>query len=776
MALKNIESSGATIREQTFLGPNAAEKKYVDFVVKEAGRVNTGVLHAPDAVTATRNIENIVDKASTALGGAFRTVADVETAVRTGDKKAIDTKNLIADELLLAMRDGEDTSGATPLHNALMTGNTTRIEAVLPTELKPWARDVRNRLIDNTDITSVLDTVSLIDDWTAVGQRVALLESAAVALNALKIKTPPVPTDQLLLARAAVKVLYDRDRAELVGGGGGGINYAEGMEELEKKTSISNFATLVDDLMEERTWEKHSLESELFYKNPSLVEVEGYDTPEGLKRWQSILRISVASGDFTIVKRGGAKPEEMMGAPEPGSPEKALERIHTNELGVLMSTEPAFREAARRVFGGIFKRDDGVFPGGKRRSEYTQDGRFFIKARRDGDINTSEYLASLKKIAEDLTHATDSSGNLICKDPNMAKIFVSMAGHLFNDASGAMDSADLDRLNNNRTPDPDRVLVHPLWKAIQKAGWKVNRATGAWEENDTKWNYPVLGEMGALVRNLVAVDRAKKSDEFSKKLLNGDWRYIPERTGASWTEMSEVTIQMSNGSKRTMSPAEFLLTVNETDLAPSHTDSSGRPDTVVFGRGDDDHLYGTYIRDWWPAIVLWGMAFKGKLPLKDARELPEFLSDWSSKMQDLRKIEVPGWKDRWVAAHPGRQPKDKDTVYLLDPWLRDPEAIIGGVLNVLNKSLLISETPLLPESAFHDPIVYEANELVGNLTGLTSDEKAKVLDLLSVPNLAGSELRMFGVANSDIAGLTDEARRRKQIERQAARNWAILNK
>ncbi|MFZ2152839.1 MAG: hypothetical protein WAV41_02145 [Microgenomates group bacterium] len=789
---------------------DAAKMKKIDTCAQILFDKN--VLH-PVTPTEISQANGIAIGAIAGLGGGADQVSVLvsrasaaNTGTNASEKQMADVAlDVLAKSTFVVMRHGGDTSLVATLNTP------ASVDAALPTAMKGLGQRVMDNIIENADLMKELQQLDAYQGEALLvggvkGKKMMGVEVDGALDRVMALKVPANQADERKMVLALLGSVAETLEGTNGGGGLGDLSTlgrdiadasAEGQREMAREISKKDFDTLVDDLMSENAWERQSLESELFFDNPSLVGETQYMTEDGIKRWKSILRIALAGMNFTRYKRGGAKPEEMMQMPGIGNSE--LEKIKTNELGILMSTEPAFREAARRVFRGIFKRDEGDFPGGNRRSEYTQDGRFFIKALKDGDIDTGEYMASMDRIVKGLVK------DRWC-DENMAKIFVSMAGHVFIDGSMAIDSADIDRVNNNRTPDPDRVLIHPLWKVIQKAGF-----TWAGVEISDKWNYNVIGRVGDLVQKLVQLDRKKGVRDFTKKLLSGEWRYIPERTGASWTEMSEMSVMLSvpdldedgkrqfkeDGSlmmraeKATMSPAEFLLTVNEEDLAVEHVAPRrrggeeakvGRPDTIVFGRGGDDHIFGSFIRDWWPATVLWGMAFKGKLPMKDAsREMGDFLSDWSNKMQDLRKIEVPGWEYKWKLANPekasrGEKPKDEDKKFLLDPWLRDPYAIVGGILNVVNKELLLVDTPLLPNVG--GPDVLAVHKIVDSLTGLDDSEKQKVYDILSVPNITGvGEAKMSAIFFQDgLSGRlgTKQSQRREELKRQSLRNIAIL--
>lgn len=221
-----IDLDKRRIKEVVFLGDKVSETNYRNGVVAVANEIVQDVFNEPDPNIQVGNVNDLVNGLS---GGKYKDVDEVEDAITTSggkDRDAVNTRDVLCDSLLLAMRDGGDPIYST----ALNLGNTTNIENVLPDNLQVWGRDVRNRHIDDANITAVLDQLSAIDDFSTRDDRIKLLQTAGRSLNGLV----GAPAEQLNLAGNAVKKLFDQVDNPT---GAGSSDYLKTMAESAKKSA-----------------------------------------------------------------------------------------------------------------------------------------------------------------------------------------------------------------------------------------------------------------------------------------------------------------------------------------------------------------------------------------------------------------------------------------------------------------------------------------------------------------------------------------------------------
>ena len=218
-----IDLDKRPIREVAFLGDRVAEANYRNRVVVVANEIVQKVFNESNPNVQASNVNGLVNGLS---GGKYKDVGEVEDLIISSggkDRDAISTRDVLCDSLLLAMRDGGNAVYST----ALNSGNTTNIENVLPDNVRVWGRDVRDRHIDDSNITAVLDQLSAIDDFPTREDEIKLLQAAGRSLNTLA----GVPKEQLNLAGNAIKKFFDQvDNSS----GAGSSVYLKQMAESEE--------------------------------------------------------------------------------------------------------------------------------------------------------------------------------------------------------------------------------------------------------------------------------------------------------------------------------------------------------------------------------------------------------------------------------------------------------------------------------------------------------------------------------------------------------------
>ncbi len=295
--------AGRPIKEVVFLGNKVAETDYQKGVVAVAQEIVTDVFNVQNQKQRTDNINSLVNGIS---DGKFNTVSEVEKEInKSGGKNAdvINTKSVLCDSLLLAMRDG----GVPACTNALNTGDVSKIETALPRELRDWGRDVRNRHIDDTNITAILDQLSTITRFTKKEDKIKYLQNAGEKLLTLK----NVPQEQLDLATNAIGVLFDQAENPT-----GNSMESKGLAELSATLKQSGDAQerlarqqlLFNDTMEKKWFSDQLMSKSTASSAPQLWYIGKPDWLVGVEKledWIDIFELAGAwSAEVTSRRKG----------------------------------------------------------------------------------------------------------------------------------------------------------------------------------------------------------------------------------------------------------------------------------------------------------------------------------------------------------------------------------------------------------------------------------------------------------------------------------------
>lgn len=590
-----IESLGSTLRETAFLGNNVANEPYRRVVIQGAERVNTEVLHGIDDPARNAAVRNLIHEVS---GNQFNNSAEVEAAASSGDVDAQNLRYFVCDAALVAMRDGGDTR----FSDALATGDPTQIEAVLPRELKPWARDIRNRYIDDHNITAVIDQIT---EWEMDDPNA--LRDAGKALD--KLAASGADPDQLRLARQAVKMLFDQARTPKKADDG----YMEAMLEMQKKDAQENFGVWIADILSTQPFNIMDEGKQKFVTNPNLVGIDvNQFGPEGKKKWSTLVSVANTINKWAVTRvKSGYRPGEMM------SPSSELSNVTKNEfaevLNMEVNGEKPLLHAAKEIYQRLFEQD----------TDFPDDEVFALRIKRGAGRYTSDRVAMMEEVAQSMV------ADGIVGDENLARVFVATAAHLFCDVT-LIDSADKSRGNNAWAIDGLRVEFSPGAKIDAKVGLEEDHdpaGDAAFGASFFKWSRRLLG-LGDRVRHS---NGESVKDRWLRLRDERKVAILPRYTCLSWQEMTCVEVTDGNGDVHEMTIAQMLMGVGA-DNRPLRNEQAEVAEVHLSGGEGTDFFCGTYARDVYPA--LWKMSQR----IIGNKDLLLDLADEGARAKQLEKL------------------------------------------------------------------------------------------------------------------------------------------
>ncbi|MFA5895138.1 MAG: hypothetical protein WC851_05180 [Candidatus Shapirobacteria bacterium] len=665
--------AGKNLHELAFLGNNVTNEQYRVVVAGMAEQINKDILHGMDDPAKNKASRDLVEAAS---AGAYHNVQEVEDAITAKtDPNAEELRYFICDGVLLAMREGGDTK----FSDALTSGDPVKIEAVLPKELRPWARDIRNRYIDDPNITAVIDQVTEwdLDDETE-------LRRAGKALDALAATADPA---QLRLARQAVRTLFDQTKAEKKGGGSGmGSDYMTAMLEMQKRDARENFTVWIGDLLASQPFNIMDEAKQKFVTSPDLVGIDiSQFGPEGQAKWNTLVSVANTINKWAVSRvKSAYRPGEMM------SPQSELSNVTKNEFiemcNLEVNGEKPLLYAARELYQRLFEHD----------TDFPDDEVYALRFKRGVGNMTGDRVALMNEIAAEMSDPTTG----ILQDENLAKIFVATAAHLFCDVT-MVDSADKSRGNNAWAIDGLRVEFSTGAKIEAKAGLEVDHdpaGDAAFGNKFFKWSRKFIGFGDRIkYKNGESVfDRMMRLKRERKVAI------LPRYTALSWQEMTCVEVEDGDGNVRELTIAQMLMGVGA-DNRPLSGKAAEVAEVHLSGGEGTDFFCGTYGRDIYPALYKMSQRMIGNKDfVLDMRDAAARTTQIEKLCNDRSDLLGKAWKPRGLKGPRGYKYANGEDIEkrpLLEKVWMDPVVIA----RVIQGATPMPDFPLHPQIIIATP-------------------------------------------------------------------------
>lgn len=197
--------------ETIFAGEHVSDMEWVTRLVTNASRLSERVFNrAPTQVQVSQAISEVMTSVNEVSGGSFVNAEEVVIAADTAGagQGILNGRRLLAETVYLGLRDSKEGE----FHDALFEGSVDAIEDVLPDQLKPIAREVRNLVITNPDLRIVVDELDAIADeesWDtlppSVDDVVKVLSRGIDELRNLSRNIPPEDKDEYSLIMRSLR-------------------------------------------------------------------------------------------------------------------------------------------------------------------------------------------------------------------------------------------------------------------------------------------------------------------------------------------------------------------------------------------------------------------------------------------------------------------------------------------------------------------------------------------------------------------------------------------
>jgi len=506
------------VNKLIFMGEKAADPQRKQVIEVVGAAALKDVLLEPTPGVQKSNLDQMIGQAGALYGGNFHSVAEVEnTIVVSGGKDvaALETRNLMCDVLLFAMRDGGDANLAAVIN----APNSPSLASSMHPDLNPWAREIRNKVITNNNIAAILDQATAnIDEVSEPAYKISELQ---IAYRALKAVTG-APPHEVELAKNAIKALFDEEvhpRPEISAQQRSPdlrpVTNAEGVVEYEQMTYDMKYSRLVE------------LESQIrgvhWYAERPPAWFEGLT-----KVQQSMIenRIDLLNACYSKKMIRNADLEKVrLNVPE----------TKTADVKELWDNMPGFSKAVRYMVNDLCE----MYPNADGRMllrlklEKGPDGKVISKKIDKETKQKVEYLSGYKKeVVAEMMKANPGMSN------TQATEAVSVAWN-FLYIGDLIESADLYRELTPSTCVGDQVRTadHPGIKA--KIKWGIERQ---YFDSDKQVTAPGMQEPFVSLKFYYWIKNNIRHDpKFKDRLISGDLKDIlPETMCVSMIEATKL--------------------------------------------------------------------------------------------------------------------------------------------------------------------------------------------------------------------------------------------